>query len=483
MTTKVKGKQRAAAGTGTILAQGQRPDGRYFARWQVRAKAPSGELKRPAGTAIAPLGASQADAIKLAQEDAQRAKVEVEGGIANDVSKITVNQLVEMYLDVKASDVSARTLKINQDLHRLYIKPRIGGLRVRDLQPMHIVELQMALKAEGVERSRKMVHNLLVQALDHAVVLGILPFHPGRSIKVPKVAPPKRSRLADEGSVLAWTQNEVTALYREAIRDGTVMAWAIALALFTGLRRSEVFGLRWDNIDLKLTKDTPSGTLSVRQIVGKNEAGRPYLTKPKTPTSRRTIPLVPQARLVIDLVRRWQEQQASKGTGWQNSENLVFTTRKGEMQHPDNIARKLKELTAAAGVPNHNPHATRHTYATLAHAAGASLAEIAAVLGHKNTIVTETVYRHTFERVAPLLDFAPLPSGECEATDRKNRHDGMLFKSKDQAWLDRLTTSFSVVTINETKKPQVIQSLNTNQQEKMASRTAKTNARALSSAG
>lgn len=146
-------------------------------------------------------------------------------------------------------------------------------------------------------------------------------------------APPPERRLR------AWSQSEVTAFLAAA--EGERLAIAFVLALTTGLRRGELLGLRWNDLDL----DT--GALRVQQaaaLVG----GRMVLSRPKTPRSRRLLCVGPGVAGVFQVHRVKQEAEIRAATEW-HDQGLVFSTSTGKLIDGRNSARTLTRIAGRAG--------------------------------------------------------------------------------------------------------------------------------------
>lgn len=389
---------KVAEKEGAIKAA-QMPSGIWKARWQIRAVLPNGKKHRPSGTEY---GKSEAEARRKAQDAAHLAAERSKAFSGPDVARLTVNQLLDLYLGSKGQEegISARTIKIDSDLARLHLRPALGNLRVADVTAAHAAALKASLA--GTAHTAKRAHGLLNQALNHAVFpLRAIVGNPLAAINVRK----KRTQRAGN-KIKAWDTDEQLRLYQAALLDKTVMGWAIAFALFSGFRRAELLGLTWADVNFHAVPGAKHGTVSVSQAVAKRTAGvrdEDLLTDPKTDRSARTIPLDPRARRALLEVQAWQRGQAKKkGEEWHNPLNLVFTTRKGDLQHADNLTRKINELCQAAGVRRLSPKSTRHTYASALYASGAPISEISRILGHSSTHTTETVYLNFFGTLPPL---------------------------------------------------------------------------------
>ena len=160
------------------------------------------------------------------------------------------------------------------------------------------------------------------------------------------------------------------------------MWWLTALR---GLRRGEVAGLRWCDIDLD------AGTMTIAQQ--RIAYGRTvHVGPPKTAASRRTIPIDRvTVRLLREHRRRQQADRNAAGDHWQDS-GYVFTTPDGSPLHPDWLTRRFRRLVTLSGLPPVRLHDLRHGAASLALAAGADLKTVQALLGHASIVPTADTY-------------------------------------------------------------------------------------------
>lgn len=160
-----------------------------------------------------------------------------------------------------------------------------------------------------------------------------------------------------------------------------------ALAASTGLRRGELVGLRWSDLDLA------AGTLRVARSVSRDDAGGWTAAETKSARSRRTLPLPAMARNALD--RQRKRQAAAKlaiGAAWQDRDGLVFTDTAGRPILPEYVSHAFAQARTAAGLPDTTLHHLRHTAATLLLAEGVPLAVISEWLGHSGIAVTAAHY-------------------------------------------------------------------------------------------
>jgi integrase len=309
---------------------------------------------------------------------------------------------VGSYLDSWLSEVAARRVRANtltgyRTNVRLHIVPRIGTrklgkLTARDVRLMLEDCRQSGLSAGSV----KYVHATLRAALEDAVREDVL----GRNVaKLVRLSTPERP----ETRVL--TAAEGRTLLR-ANQDDRVFG-ALVLLLLLGLRRSEVLGLRWCDVDLV------RGVLHVRQGLHYLE-GRLQLLPPKTRRSRRTIPL-PQ--LCVDALEAHKERQHQERTEslhpWPDT-GLVFVSVVGTPIDPNNFSRTFAQWCARAAVPTVRLHDLRHTCVSMLLSLGVPPRVVMEIVGHAALEMTMNVYAHVnlddqraaLDRLNGLLDEA-----------------------------------------------------------------------------
>ena len=160
------------------------------------------------------------------------------------------------------------------------------------------------------------------------------------------------------------------------------------MLLTCGMRRGELLGLHWRDVDLSAAR------LTIRQTRGMVES-RVEAGTPKTRSGARTIALDPAT---VAALKAWKSQQAADrllmGDGWQDRDGLVVTEADGTPVHPQVLSRRFKAAAKRAGLPVIRLHDTRHSYATAALAAGVPVKVLSQRLGHADVTVTLRIYAH-----------------------------------------------------------------------------------------
>lgn len=278
--------------------------------------------------------------------------------------------------------VSTKTFDGYATTIRLHVLPALGSVRVQQLTPARLQAFySQKLDAGCGPRTVELCHTHLSQALDEAVNLGWV----ARNV-ADRVTPPRwKPREMD-----TWSADEARRFLDAASASIYGPIWSLALA--TGLRKGELLGLRWQDVD------TQRNVVAVRQTVG-TLRGTLEIKRPKTVKSRREVNVAPD---VLGLLRehrahqmeRYQELQ-DKGLGsiWEDHD-LVFPSATGGPIHPDNLDRDFNRLIKQAGVKRIRIHDLRHSYATLAIALGNPLKVVSESMGHADVSTTLRTYAH-----------------------------------------------------------------------------------------
>jgi integrase len=220
------------------------------------------------------------------------------------------------------------------------------------------------------------VHATIRKALNDAVRWGLLVRNPALYAAPPK---PRRRELR------TWTAEELRQ-FLDGVKDDRLYAvWR--LAALTGMRRGEVLGLRWADLDLD------RGWLSVRHtlVVVDNH---PQVSQPKTTRGFRRLALDPDTIGVLRAHHRLQAaERLAAGPTWSN-QDLVFTRQDGRALHPEYVRRRFDGHISRAGLPRIRFHDLRHTHATLALQAGVHPKVVSERLGHTTVAMTLDIYSH-----------------------------------------------------------------------------------------
>lgn len=261
-----------------------------------------------------------------------------------------------------------------------YVLPHIGRAPLRRLTIAHLQDLYATLRASGghdggplAPKTVLNAHQVLRTALGDAERQGLV----ARNVAA-LMDPPCSGRAPEQ---TCWNQHELRTFLQAAARHR--LAPALWLTATTGMRRGEVLGLRWSDIDLDALR------LSVQQSVTCT-GYQVHTTPTKTRTSRRTIDLdATTVAVMID----WRATQTCELGGY-GRDRVVFTRPNGEPIHPHVLSQTFERVLTAAGLPRIRLHDLRHTHASLLLQAGVPIKVVSERLGHASPAFTMATYQH-----------------------------------------------------------------------------------------
>lgn len=303
--------------------------------------------------------------------------------------RTTLRDYLNEWLELKVIALSPTTAAWYRFVIDKHIVPGLGHIPVVELRPQHVQRLysdKLGLptnRSGSISRSSvRCIHRILHAALSQAVRLQVIERNPCDAVDAPRGGrrPPR-----------FWRPEEA-ARFLSAIRSDRLYA-LFHLALGTGLRRGELLGLRWSDVDLERR------SLTVHRV--RVRAGREIVDKePKTSGSHRTIAL--PAQVCETLLRHAEAQLIEKrlmGETYQDR-GLVFAGVDGRPLNPDYIGcQYFSRLISRADVPQINFHGLRHTHATLLVTEGVPLKTVSARLGHSSIKITGDIYSHVLDRM------------------------------------------------------------------------------------
>lgn len=310
-----------------------------------------------------------------ALEALDKLRADLRSGLPIDSPRMSLADYLARWLeDAVRVKVRASTYRRHQDLVRLYIAPRLGGVSLGRLTPMHIQHLLADLEREQKSpRLRQMVYGTLHAAMNRAVKWNLVPRNACDAVEKPRAPRPETK---------TWTPEQAGQFLAAAQRDRLYALYLLALT--TGMRQGELLGLSWADVDLK------AGTVSVRRQLTQDL----QLLEPKTAAARRLI-LLPE--VAIAALKQHRARMLAEGHhgGEGNPQQLVFVNTVGHPLRQSNLLRRsFFPLIRQAGVPRIRFHDLRHTSATLLLAQGVSPRVIQERLGHAHIAMTLGTYSH-----------------------------------------------------------------------------------------
>lgn len=295
-------------------------------------------------------------------------------------SSETLVQHAEDFINFKALNLAESTIYSYRGMLKNHIKPYFKNKKIQDVQARDL-EKYILKTSKNVCTSTVRKHMDLL----HAV------FEDAKKKQIVKVNP---TDLIDQLKVekkekVCYNEAETRKLL-ESLK-GTSIEIPVYLAIFLGLRRGEVAGLRWEDVDFE------NRTITVRN--SRVQVGKEIIEKkPKTAKSQRTL-LMPDVLCKILLQEKNRKPTARSMAESSQRSKYVATTRKGEPFRPNDMAERFNKHLKKHGLKHIRFHDLRHTFASIAANNGVNVYEVSQSLGHANVHVTTSVYLHEFDPV------------------------------------------------------------------------------------
>jgi len=341
------------------------------------------------------------ETVKGRRQDAERRLTQLlaqaDAGTLIEPSKETVQQYIESWLGRSSekneppslpAGLSPKTAERYRQLAEQQVYPHLGSIVMQKLRPAKVAEWHDALLKSGGKKGKPLsartvghAHRVLHRALERAVEREVLPRNVAGVITPPKVE-------EDEVEILA--PDEIGIVLRSL--QGHELFPIAAVDLATGLRRSEILALPWNNIDLD------GAALKIDVALEETRAGLRF-KPPKTKRGRRKLSIPASAVAVLREHRRTQlELRLALGLGRPAPGALVFCNPDGSPIKPSWLSYTWRNTCASKKLPRVTFHALRHTHASALIAAGLDVVKISRRLGHADPTITLRTYAHLFEK-------------------------------------------------------------------------------------
>lgn len=292
--------------------------------------------------------------------------------------KVTLREYLTRWLaDYVKPNLAPRSYDRYADIIAQHIAPKLGNiiltqLKADQLQGLYTRWLNSGLSARTVRYHHAVIH----KALELALKAGYISHNVADAVNVPRI---KR------GEMLTWNEEELNG-FLEAARD-TPYYELFYLTLYTGMRRSELLALRWQDIDLIY------GQVSVNRSLHQLKDGSFVFSQPKSAKSARTIALTPSTVLLLKRYHDSQSMDCAMLGIPLNDAGLVFSTL-GKPLRPNTVTRAWTSLAVKAGIKRIRFHDARHTHASLMLKQGIHPKVVQERLGHSSIQMTLDTYSH-----------------------------------------------------------------------------------------
>ena len=331
-------------------------------------------------------------AVHGAKRDAEKRLAEVirdlDAATFVEPSRLSLSGYLDQWMqDYVATSVRPRTARGYGAIVRR-LQGSLGNVRLTELNPQHVQRYYSGLLSEGLSAQTILHHHrVLSQTIGQAVRWDML----SRNV-LDRVTPPKRTKP----ELRTLTASEVQHLLRST--EGTEFHVAIHLAIHTGLRRSELCGLIWSDVDLG------ARSLRVVRTMVSLRGDAAHQDEPKSRRSRRMV------AFGIETAELLEERRASLSASGSVESARVCARRDGHEMLPDAVSRGFKEIAERCGITGARFNDRRHTHASLLLASGVPVHVVQARMGHESIQTTVDIYGHV------------LPASDVEAGQVLERH-------------------------------------------------------------
>ena len=304
-----------------------------------------------------------------------------------------VSDFAKEYLTIQKTSLSPGSYEFYHNIIGKHILPMFGRMRVRDIKTYHvqnfILRLNSLPRSDGksghlspqtVKRYTTVLRSMLTMAykmyyMDDDVGLS-------RRLTFPK----ERYQEVD-----VFTIEETKAILDAAKTEPINIRLLIELALFTGMRRGEIVGLKWSDINFD------KQCLSVKRSIYKPKGEKSIEKEPKSQSSFRTIAIPNQLCETLKEYKKSQEQYSLSLATWQNLD-YIFTDDSGSVMNPQTPTKQFSHFLDRHNIRHLKFHCLRHTSATILLSSGCDIKTVSARLGH-SSIDTTNIYIHVLESV------------------------------------------------------------------------------------
>ena len=284
---------------------------------------------------------------------------------------MTLEAYLHEWVELRAPGLRPRTIESYTSLIRLHIAPAIGGRKLDKLKPKHIARMLTSVIEVGHTWTAELCYVVLRAALRSAVEQRRIAWSPMEAVTRPRHIP---------AETRVWSRAQTRAYCAAIVGDRHQIAWLLAVGM--GLRRGEICGLRWSDVDLR------ARVLHVRNQRQRLDDGRMIDAAPKSRAGTRKLPI---PRMIYDVLRR----------NYQWGDGYV------EPITPSGLDAAHRRLLSRLDLPYIRLHDLRHTMVTNALRNGAAMRMISSVIGHSDPALTARVYAHVDdEMIADTIDAA-----------------------------------------------------------------------------
>ena len=337
------------------------------------------------------------DENKAAQELAEEAGVQESQHVLTPIqtpSTPLFSDFCEIYLTAKKENISSTTFLLYETAIQRILIPKLGHLHLDEIKPFHVQELinflatpsgRVDKKGEKlapatIRRYLTILQSIMTMAWKQEYIQS----NPAdtRRLEISKIVTPE---------VEAFSNEEIAEILKMAQLEPIHIHAVIATAIYTGARRGEIAGLKWEDVDFE------KRTMYIRRSVVKLVGQEPEIKLPKTISSIRQM-AIPQA--LCDVLQELKKEQDRKkallGEKW-HEEGFLFTDWCGHVMHPHTPTKQFDKFLKKYGFRHLKFHGLRHSSATYLLSNGCDIKTVSKRLGH-SSIDTTNIYVHALAK-------------------------------------------------------------------------------------
>ncbi|MEM1335528.1 MAG: tyrosine-type recombinase/integrase [Actinomycetota bacterium] len=321
------------------------------------------------------------------RREAEEALAELQKNVIDGTVVSSSSVRLDDYLDQWLDGLEAH---VRPTTHHSYVvavkrlRKHLGRYKLQSLTPLQIEAFYADLLDRGGRNGQPLApktvrntHVVLRKALADAERLGLVARNAAAAARAPR---------ATRSEMTTWTSDELKTFTVAA--QGSRLRHAFSVLALTGMRRGEVLGLRWSDVDFDAFQ-----IAIVQTVTAVN--GKLAIGKPKTAGSRRTVYVHDATIKALRQQRQLQaEERLAAGPAWADDNDLVFRAPTVEPVSPDSFSHAFETLVAEADWPGIRLHDLRHTNATLSLKAGVPPKVVSERLGHSSIAITLDLYSH-----------------------------------------------------------------------------------------
>jgi len=337
---------------------------------------------------------------------------QIEQGITARSMEMKLKEYLAEWLTTESSRLKKRTVIDYGGVIRVHINPALGRYKLSEIDPILVERFYNRKRSQGTsERMLRLIHAILHHALGDAVRKRLLGWNPTDAVTRPR---------PQAVEYVTWDATQVMSFLSYV--ESTRYAVLFAIALNTGMRKGELLGLKWQDVDWS------NQSLHIRRQVQRFPGEGLLFVDLKTKFSRRSISLGEGSMQKLrDQGQLLDQDRMLAGERWQEHD-LLFPNSVGGPQDPSNIASRFKQYSQEAGLPLIRFHDLRHTAASLMMQLGAHPKVVQERLGHSRIATTMDIYSHVSpsmqQEIAQKMDVLLTPTvleiGKKEEVKRKS---------------------------------------------------------------